>query len=305
MPDLAHPVHSRVNCCPCAHSSPIYDIPVNSPHPDSSSPAFSAESPHKPASPAAPRIAFFGGSFDPPHLGHLAVARAARVALHLDTVLFAPVGAQPLKPQGSTAPFSDRLAMTRLAIAGEPAFAVSLLDAPSGNARPNYTLDTLRTLRAQLPPAGSLFCLMGADSFLSLRRWHGAGEIPFVASLVIASRPGQHLDDLAASLPDGLTLDPNRSVPSELAVLPIPSAPTPQSAPSHSPLPSAIELRTCLLHGSAGQTASFYLLPGLDVEISASAIRHQVRCCFDNPAATQNLLPPAVSDYIRTHALYR
>src|SRR5215469_14916173 len=76
------------------------------------------------------RIAFFGGSFDPPHLGHLAIARAARDALQLDRVLFAPVGAQPLKPKGSTASFEDRLAMTELAIAGERGFEVSLADAP-------------------------------------------------------------------------------------------------------------------------------------------------------------------------------
>src|SRR5271157_3430653 len=79
----------------------------------------------------AGRIAFFGGSFDPPHYGHLAVARAARSALALDTVLFAPVAAQPLKPLGSTANFDHRLAMTRLAIEGEPGFSISLSDAPS------------------------------------------------------------------------------------------------------------------------------------------------------------------------------
>src|SRR5947209_15565723 len=77
------------------------------------------------------RVAFFGGSFDPPHLGHLAVASAARDALRLDRVLFAPVGAQPLKPAGSTAAFADRLAMTELAIAGEPGFEISLADAPN------------------------------------------------------------------------------------------------------------------------------------------------------------------------------
>ena len=65
------------------------------------------------------RVAFFGGSFDPPHLGHLAVAWAAQAALGLDTVLFAPVGAQPLKPLGSSASYEDRLALTRLAIAGD------------------------------------------------------------------------------------------------------------------------------------------------------------------------------------------
>ena len=76
------------------------------------------------------RVAFFGGSFDPPHLGHLAVARAAQAGLRLDRVLFAPVGAQPLKPEGSTASFENRVEMTRLAIAGEEGFEISLADAP-------------------------------------------------------------------------------------------------------------------------------------------------------------------------------
>src|SRR6202165_3196279 len=122
------------------------------------------------------RVAFFGGSFDPPHLGHLAVARAARTALGLDLVLFAPVGAQPLKPNGSTAPFADRLAMTELAIVREPDFQISLADAPDAAGEPNYTLDTLRRLRGNLPPDGELFCLMGADSFIGLRKWRGGAE---------------------------------------------------------------------------------------------------------------------------------
>ncbi len=158
------------------------------------------------------RVALFGGSFDPPHLGHLAVARAARAALSLDTVLFAPVGAQPLKPAGSTASFEDRVAMTRLAIAGEPGFTLSLIDAPQPGSEPNYTLNTLLSLRAGLPPECELFCLMGADSFLSLRRWHGAAEIPFAAALIVASRPahsgsGPMADDLAAALPQGLHME--------------------------------------------------------------------------------------------------
>ena len=141
------------------------------------------------------RVAFFGGSFDPPHLGHLAVARAARAAFRLDTVLFAPVGAQPLKPEGSAASFEQRLAMTRLAIAGEPGFEVSLADAPKLSREhsfaPNYTIDTLEGLRAGLAPECALFCLMGADTFFGLHRWRRAAEIPFVAPLIVASRPGQ------------------------------------------------------------------------------------------------------------------
>src|ERR1700721_902658 len=155
--------------------------------------------------PSSPRIAFFGGSFDPPHLGHLAVARAAQEALHLDHVLFAPVGSQPLKPRGATAPFKDRLEMTRLAIADDPEFEISLLDAPHADGAPNYTLDTMHSLPAHLPGAET-FLLLGADSFALLRNWRGAAEIPFRASLVVASRPGQNIGNLAAFLPPGLSL---------------------------------------------------------------------------------------------------
>ena len=154
----------------------------------------------------ARRVAFFGGSFDPPHEGHLAVARAAQRALHLDRVLFAPVGAQPLKPMGSTASFEDRLAMTQLAISGDPSFDLSLIDAPRPDAAPNFTIDTLLHLRRELPRDGVLFCLMGADSFLELTRWHRASEIPFVAQLVVAARPREPLHDLEASLPPGVFL---------------------------------------------------------------------------------------------------
>lgn len=243
------------------------------------------------------RIAFFGGSFDPPHQGHLAVARAARGALELDAVLFAPVGVQPLKPQGSTASFDERLALTRLAIAGEPGFAVSLMDAPrpveGANCTPNYTIDSLLHLRAELPSDGALYCLMGADSFLGLHRWHRAAEIAFVAALIVASRPGQPLDDLVAALPQGLTLEP--------APLPLPSGP---------PSPgSGGDLHSYLLRNPAGDTAPLYLLPGLHIDISASQIRDQIREQtqsspeFDAPEP--GLLPIAVLDYIRTRGLYR
>ena len=230
------------------------------------------------------RVAFFGGSFDPPHLGHLAVARAAREALQLDRVLFAPVGAQPLKPRGSTADFSDRAAMTELAVAGERGFEVSLVDAPRADGQPNFTLETLRLLRAGLPPGGCLFCLMGADSFTSLRHWHGAAEIPFVASLIVASRPGQMLDDLAGFLPEGISLEP---------------APAPDSASGA----ETIEVQSYGLRSAAGLVSGFYLLRGLDVEISASEIRDQVRSA-EGAAEARAAIPAPVADYIRAHGLY-
>lgn len=232
------------------------------------------------------RVAFFGGSFDPPHLGHLAVARAAQAALGLDTVLFAPVGAQPLKPQGSSAGFDQRLAMTRLAIAGDAAFSLSLADAPTPSGAPNYTLETLLALRAELPPDGALFCLMGADSFLSLRHWRRSAEIPFAAPLIVASRPGQPLDGLKAALPAGLTMEPAEDEQTR-------------------PQPAGMEVRSYLLENAAGDRTPFYLLPGLYVEISASEIREQVRSAAGSIPAHQELLPAAVSDYIRERGLYR
>ena len=238
----------------------------------------------------ARRVAFFGGSFDPPHLGHLGVARAARVALGLDSVLFAPVGAQPLKPQGSTASFEDRLAMTRLAIAGEPGFAVSLADAPKSSGAPNYTLETLLTLREELPPESTLFCLMGADAFAAFRQWHRAADIPFVAPLIVASRPGQRLDDLMAALPEGLAVD---------------------SLPLSWQAAEEIELRRCILRNPAGAQTPLYLLPGLEIEISATEIREQMQIREQTRATAgaapqeRALLPVPISEYIRAHGLYR
>ncbi len=222
------------------------------------------------------RIAFFGGSFDPPHRGHLAVAHAARLALNLDTVLFAPVGTQPLKAHGATASFEDRLAMTRLATKGEPGLEISLADAPTQGGQPNYTLETLVRLRAELGPECALFFLLGADSFFGLQKWHRAAEIPFTAPLIVAARPGEPAEGLKAALPPGLTMEP---VKDPLAR-------------------NGVEIQEFLLRNGTGESAKFYLLPGLDIRISASAIR-------EDAARTRAWLPDAVAEYVQTHGLYR
>lgn len=229
------------------------------------------------------RIAYFGGTFDPPHRGHLAVARAAQRALHLDAVLFAPVGAQPLKPLGSTASFDDRVTMTRLAIEGDPTFTVSLADAPSPTGAPNYTIDALTALRAKLPADAELYCLMGADSFVGLRRWHHGAEIPFVAPLIVASRPGQPLEEIAEILPAGLSIDSNSQLASQF--------------PDD-------ELRIYTLRNATGATKPFFLLPGVHVDISATEIREQVRAAADKNPTGRNLLPDAVYAYIAARSLY-
>ena len=99
------------------------------------------------------RVALFGGTFDPIHRGHLALASAAASAFALDRVLFAPVGRQPLKAESPAATFADRLEMTRLAIASaaDPRFAVSSVDAPRPDGAPNYTVDTLAAVALRVP----------------------------------------------------------------------------------------------------------------------------------------------------------
>jgi nicotinate-nucleotide adenylyltransferase len=241
---------------------------------------------------AGSRVAFFGGSFDPPHLGHLAVARAARDAFRLDRVLFAPVGTQPLKPEGSSASFDERVTMTRLAIDGEPAFVVSLADAPKATGEPNYTLETLKELRAGLGVESVLYCLMGADAFFGLKRWHCAAEIPFVAPLIVASRPGEPLSGLNDALPEGLSIE---------------------AAADADKARAGPEVQAYSLVNRTGDRVPFYVLPGLNVEISASEIREGIRSgILTEPGAEQlvrttekTLLPRAVAEYVQAHGLYR
>jgi nicotinate-nucleotide adenylyltransferase len=141
------------------------------------------------------RIALFGGTFDPPHHGHVAIAAAAADAFDLDEVLFAPVGRQPLKPHGTPAPFADRVAMLTLACLPDPRFGISSLDAPHPDGSPNYTVQTLTALH-QLLPDDTLFNLVGADTFLDLPQWREPNRLLELAEWIVVSRPGSSLDDL-------------------------------------------------------------------------------------------------------------
>jgi len=142
------------------------------------------------------RIAFYGGTFDPPHSGHLAVALAAAERFHLDRVLFAPVGRQPLKPAAPEADYESRLAMVALLCQANASFEASRLDAPREDGQPNYTVDALAALRASLEEDAALFCIVGADSFLDLRRWRDPERLLQLAEWIVVSRPGFSLDDL-------------------------------------------------------------------------------------------------------------
>ena len=143
------------------------------------------------------RIALFGGTFDPPHRGHIAIARAAADAFALDRVLFAPTSLQPLKLDTDPTPYATRLELVTAAcqpglLESDPRFAPSNLDAPRADATPNYTVDTLAAL-ASLHPHDTLFNLVGADSFLSLPHWRSPNRLLELAEWIVVTRPGYPL----------------------------------------------------------------------------------------------------------------
>ena len=133
------------------------------------------------------RIGLFGGTFDPPHLGHLVLAEWARARLRLDRVVFVPAGTPPHKRGRRLTDAALRLVLTQLAVRGNPAFTVSGFEAR--RAGPSFTVDTLRHFHARQPGA-RFYLLMGADSLADFPDWHEPAEIARLAKLVVAARTG-------------------------------------------------------------------------------------------------------------------
>ncbi len=136
-------------------------------------------------------LGVFGGTFDPIHVAHLAVAESARDALGLERVLFVPNRQPPHKPDQLVTPAADRLAMVRAAIADNPAFDVSTIEID--RAGPSYTSDTLETLRSEGLAAGGsqdLALILSADAVAGLATWHEPRRVLALAQLVIAPRDG-------------------------------------------------------------------------------------------------------------------
>ncbi|NCA10629.1 nicotinate (nicotinamide) nucleotide adenylyltransferase [bacterium] len=139
------------------------------------------------------RIGILGGSFDPVHMGHLVVAECCREQAGLDRVLFVPAATQPFKQDRTLAAGHHRAEMLALAVGGNPAFAVSLLELDRGGV--SYTVDTLAALREQ--HAGDELCLiLGPDALASLADWREPARILASARVLAVERAG--LDDVAA-----------------------------------------------------------------------------------------------------------
>lgn len=219
---------------------------------------------------AAAPLGVLGGTFDPIHTGHLRLAEEAREALGLGGVRLIPAGQPPHRGEpGSTA--EDRLAMARLAAAGNPGFSVD--DGEVRSRHKSYTVPTLERLRAEIGPQQSLVLILGADAFAGLPTWHRWTDLFVLAHIAVANRPGY--------APHG------RRWPATLS-----PALDAACAGRHTADPA--ELR----HTPAGRVVPFDMTP---LAISASLIRDLVR----NGHSARYLLPESVLDYIAAHHLYR
>lgn len=149
------------------------------------------------------RIGVFGGTFDPPHVGHLLAAGDAFDALSLDKLIFVPAAVQPLK---STTPASassrDRLEMVRCAVEGDARFEVSAVEIERGGL--SYTVDTLEALALEKPGA-TFFLILGMDAFRTFDRWRSPDRVRELATVALLSRDEGSREVDTASM-EGVTL---------------------------------------------------------------------------------------------------
>jgi nicotinate-nucleotide adenylyltransferase len=134
------------------------------------------------------RVGVFGGTFDPPHLGHLAAAQEALETCGLSRVLFVPSERNPLKLDAEISPTVHRVAMTRLAISGDPRFELSCADV--GGDGPSYTVDLLERLHRDLGGESELAFICGMDVLHELHRWREPLRLLKLARLIAITRPG-------------------------------------------------------------------------------------------------------------------
>jgi nicotinate-nucleotide adenylyltransferase len=228
-------------------------------------------------------IGLFGGSFDPIHRGHLALAHAASERFALRQVLFVPANLPPHKQKQPLTPYIHRYAMAVLATEEDRRFTASLLEAPefalaaasAARTAPvaNYSIDTVRRLKKSLKKLDRIFFIIGIDAFRDIAKWRESRALLGECDFIVASRPGYSLRDVAESLPQELR------------------PPAAVTKPFHKQ-PAQGDL---VLPG-----VSLHLLEGVHKDISATAIR---AAAAQGKPLTRWLAPP-VADYIKKHGLY-
>lgn len=215
-------------------------------------------------------VGLFGGSFDPIHAGHLAVARAATRRFELDELHFIPSGRPPHPGKQELAPFAHRHAMVALACAGKESWIPSLAEAGEDFAgrAVHYTIDTVRRFRTRLRRSGDrLYFLTGADAFLEIPTWKSYEELLLLCDFVVAARPGFRMEALRLVIPPELL-----------------------GRPGDRPDRRTIPLRRTAVH----------LLDRIANQVSSSEIRRRCR----EGRSIRGLVPPRVEEYIQKQALY-
>jgi nicotinate-nucleotide adenylyltransferase len=231
-------------------------------------------------------IGLFGGTFDPIHKGHLALATAARERCGLGRIYFVPSNVPPHKTSQPVASFFHRYAMTVLATEGERSFVPSLLEAPAEFAlqdkksardatagAPNYSIDTMRKLKREFKKADRLFFLVGIDAFNDIAKWHQAEALFTECEFIVASRPGYSLADVAGALPEKLR--PRAEVTKPF---------------SKQPAKGDLVLAGVTLH----------LLDDVHQNISATVIRQAAA----QKKPLKRFVPESIEEYIRKEGLY-
>jgi nicotinate-nucleotide adenylyltransferase len=144
------------------------------------------------------RLGLMGGTFDPPHYGHLVIAEEARLVFGLDRVDFVTSADPPHKQGREISPAEHRYAMTLLSVATNPHFRVSRREIERSG--PSYSVDTLQEYRSECPGA-ELFFITGADAILEILTWHRADEAVRLCTFIAATRPGYDLARMERVLP--------------------------------------------------------------------------------------------------------
>jgi nicotinate-nucleotide adenylyltransferase len=222
-------------------------------------------------------IGLFGGTFDPIHRGHTALAKTARDQLGLTRIYFVPANVPPHKQKRPLTSFEHRYAMVVLACLAEKNFVPSLLEAPPENgqaAAANYSIDTVLRLKQTLKKNDRLFFLIGIDAFREIATWHQAEALFAECEFVVASRPGYSLADVATALPQSLR--PAQAI----------------TKPFHKqPAKGDLVLQGVTIH----------LLESVQHDVSATRVREAVVA----GRSLGRFLDPSVAEYIKRMGLYK
>jgi nicotinate-nucleotide adenylyltransferase len=213
-------------------------------------------------------IALFGGTFDPIHSGHVQAARAAARKFRLDRILVIPTGKPPHKHGDRLTSFGQRYGMVVLACAGDPRLTPSLLEAPTPEGKPCYSIDTVRKVRRSLHKGDRLFFLIGVDAFLELPYWKEYRRLLDLVDFIVVSRPGFDANKIRKVVPEAMIL--SGGVPSK---------------------PDTVRLRRSTLH----------ILRGVHMPVASHAIRKAIGL----GRSVTGLVPPLVEEYILKEGLYR